>query len=718
MKRWLLFLIVVLLAAGGLVLSEKRKVEAPVRPDPVVYFVGDTQRELTRLPMAFTRLSDEEETGIGDRLASMYTRRMIGGEQEAESRVIESYLQRVGGVVAGRAHRMLAYRFHYVPDASFINAFALPGGHVLVGAGLLALMDTEDELAAVLGHEVEHIDHYHCAERVQTEAALRKVPLGELLALPVEVFQAGYSKDQELEADREGTRLTVMASYSPLGAVRMFETFDRLFREYAARARTPAEELEQVSLQALEEYFRTHPPAQDRIAQIRRMISDEHWENRVGERRLEVAYVFLTHRAHRALGEKKYIAARDTAVRSLELHPDQPAAVETLAEAQFALASFDAAALEYRRLLEKYPEKAEAIETFAVTLASEAFKKREFGRAELLASHALDLQPNERRALRVLVLAELALEKASEASATGRKLAGLYPDEVARVVADANELAAWADREHQFEQAAKAAEFSLEFTPKQPEMLEMLARVELEQANFDAAARALRRLLDLEPVTIAKVENYADALAGTRRGRAAVSEFQSWAREAKFPDKAAEAEVKVESAGLGILAGDPLPAKTLVADAKGLGEHRVPPETLGRLAWWFYRAGDYAQSADLLTWALRQRPADSILNNDMAWTDLETRRFQDALDRFAMAYTGSFGVFVWNDPAMGRAIALWQMHGRPEEAMAYFERAVQSMPLWLNQRLVEIYYPSLVVRSIQEMKGERERRLAAHQHPP
>ena len=71
------------------------------------------------------------------------------------------------------------------------------------------LMDSEDELAAILGHEIEHIDHYHCAERVQLEVRLRHLPLRGLFELPVRLFEAGYSKDQELEADREGTRLAV-----------------------------------------------------------------------------------------------------------------------------------------------------------------------------------------------------------------------------------------------------------------------------------------------------------------------------------------------------------------------------------------------------------------------------------------------------------------------------------------------------------------------------
>src|SRR5256884_9660442 len=102
-------------------------------------------------------------------------------------------------------------------------------------------MDSEDQLAAVLGHEIEHIDHYHCAERVQQEHALRKIPLAELFVLPIEIFQAGYSKDQELEADREGTRLAVEAGYSANGAIRMFETFQRLYEEHYTRDRKSEE---------------------------------------------------------------------------------------------------------------------------------------------------------------------------------------------------------------------------------------------------------------------------------------------------------------------------------------------------------------------------------------------------------------------------------------------------------------------------------------------
>jgi len=269
MKRWTAFAIVVTFGIAALVWSERHPVEVRVTPASLLYFIADSERELSRLPMAATRLSDQEEIDIGNQMAAnTYLDRLSPGltpEQKQQNQIVEDYVNRVGAKVAARAHRKLPYKFHYILNMDFVNAFALPGGHVYIGAGLVALMDSEDELAAILGHEVEHIDHYHCAERVQTEQRLRKIPLGELVAIPAVLFEAGYNKDQELEADREGTQLAVWAGYSPLGAERMFETFDRLYQEYVRRAQSPEEELSTVAIQTIEGYFRSHPLPSERI---------------------------------------------------------------------------------------------------------------------------------------------------------------------------------------------------------------------------------------------------------------------------------------------------------------------------------------------------------------------------------------------------------------------------------------------------------------------
>jgi beta-barrel assembly-enhancing protease len=184
--------------------------------------------------------------------------------------------------LAPHAHRKLPYRFHLIPDASMINAFSLPGGHVFIGEGLLNLMMSEDQLANVLGHEVEHVDHYHCAERVQVEARLRHLRLGvvgALVQLPLELWEAGYNKDEEFEADREGMRLAVQAGYSPYGALAMFEKFAKLEREYVIHAENPEDELSQLAIASLTGYFRSHPLPSERLAQARTLIAQEHWQD-------------------------------------------------------------------------------------------------------------------------------------------------------------------------------------------------------------------------------------------------------------------------------------------------------------------------------------------------------------------------------------------------------------------------------------------------------
>ncbi len=368
MKRWIIFAGIVLLGLAAIVVSQRQKVDLPASPAALLYLVADTERELTRMPVHFVRMSDAEEIRIGNTLAYYYSSRERR-DKTPENTIIQHYLTRVGTELATHAHRVLPYKFHYIPDADLVNAFALPGGHVYVGGGLVALMDSEDELAAVVGHEIEHIDHYHCSDRVQQEQALRRIPLGGLVAIPIEVFEAGYSKDQELEADREGTRLAVQTGYSATGAVRMFETFARLQKEYQAQAKNPQEEMSQVAEQALEGYFRSHPLPSERIAQVQKMIASEGWTPRA-ERDLRIAYLFATAKAQRALDAKNYTQAEQLANQSLRLRPDQPRAFQVLSTAQFAQAKFSEAAANFRKILETGSPLPEIVHSYARALAA------------------------------------------------------------------------------------------------------------------------------------------------------------------------------------------------------------------------------------------------------------------------------------------------------------------------------------------------------------
>ncbi len=277
MKRALAFIFVLFAGAGALYFAQRRTRTDAVSPNAVVNMAADWQRDISRAPMRVSRISDDEETRIGDELAAQYiTAQPV---QTPEAQALERYVRQVGGRVAAHAKRKLAYRFHLIPNADFINAFALPGGHVFIGEGLLDQITSEDGLAFVLGHEIEHIDHYHAVERVQIEARLKHLNLDIVAAIaqiPMSLWQAGYSKDEEFEADREGLHAAVAAGYSAQGAVKLLERFTKLHREYVIDAETPTDELSQVAIDGLQGYFRSHPLSSERLAQAREVIAQGH----------------------------------------------------------------------------------------------------------------------------------------------------------------------------------------------------------------------------------------------------------------------------------------------------------------------------------------------------------------------------------------------------------------------------------------------------------
>jgi len=294
MKRpfvFVMFFLILGFALAALYWSQRRPKSNPVSANAIINMAADAQRDLSRIPMHLTRLSDEQEIAVGNELAARYATesRMLSPEEEG----LEKYVRRVGGAVAVHAHRHLPYTFTVLPDHSMINAFSLPGGRVYIGKGMLDLLMTEDELANVLAHEIEHIDHYHCVERVQTEAQMKKLNLdvvGALVQIPLQVWEAGYHKDEEFEADREGMHLAVEAGYSPFGAVDTFERFAKLCDEYVIHAKSPDQELSELAIQSLTGYFRSHPLPSERLAEAKRIIAEQHWEDRKSQKAFRVEY--------------------------------------------------------------------------------------------------------------------------------------------------------------------------------------------------------------------------------------------------------------------------------------------------------------------------------------------------------------------------------------------------------------------------------------------
>ncbi len=310
MKRWLFLVVIVAVCAGALLLAERQKAQTHVGPQALLGLIADTEQEMSRVPARLTRISDEQEIRIGDEMAQRYVTEIEAVKtkdpKNGDDRLIEAYVERVGRKVSLYAQRKLPYRFHYIPDPNLINAFALPGGHVFIGRGMLDLMTTEDQLATVLGHEVEHIDLRHCAERVQLEAHMRKLHLEEingLVSVPIDLFKTGYSKDQELDADRAGTRLAMMAAYSPDGAISMFRMLDKVCKQETRTARTPQQEVSQLALETLKGYFESHPQPEERIEQIER-LERESKTPIAAQKRLDTDVTAVLHRDRQSPGDE------------------------------------------------------------------------------------------------------------------------------------------------------------------------------------------------------------------------------------------------------------------------------------------------------------------------------------------------------------------------------------------------------------------------------
>jgi predicted Zn-dependent protease len=706
--RWLSFAVVLALLAAGLVFSQARKVQAPVAPNALLYLVADTERELTRLPMAYTRIPDADEIKIGNQIAF----EIENSTQDDEGKIVEAYLQTVGARVAANAHRKLPYKFHYLPDRNFINAFAIPGGHVFMGAGLLSLMENEDELAAVLGHEIEHIDHYHCAERLQLEAALRKIALGSLIyVIPAEVFQAGYSKDQELEADREGTRLAVAGGYSPEGAIQVFAQFQKMEEELDghAKAATPEEEISGAAVQILTGYFRSHPPSGDRVAQIQSLMAQERWTPGK-EKPLDVRYIFLAHQAEGWVAAAKYDKAIEAASTALQLHAGHPPALVALAKASCAKHDFLRAAAAYKELLANHQAAADAVRAFADDQGAAAMAARHFEEAGQFAAFSLELQPNNASSLKLLAEVKLELADMSAALAAGRKLQKLYPQAGAELNQYAYSASDQAFLSRNYARAARFASYSLQLeAAPQLDAWSLLALSEFALGDFRAAAEAYRKIIEVNlrddsSIEPSLVRVYADSLGATSRHADAAREFQAAVHPRNSASEDFIAGVKMEEAGLLILAGNESMARSLTE-----GPAAFAPEHAARLGWWYYRAGKYDAADKLLRRFLSQRPGDPGLQSTLAWVELEQNAPADAIHRFETSAGDQTAVA---SAHAGQAIAQWRL-GQTKAAMAAFDQLTKDAPEWTNPTWVRALYGPAAAQSAREMYSEQQRQLAA-----
>jgi predicted Zn-dependent protease len=346
----------------------------------------------------FMLVSEEDELQIDKQRSPHQFSADYGPLQD---RALNAYLDRTGKRIASLTHRPhLPYSFRGV-NATYVNAYTFPGGSVGVTRGVLLSLNNESELAALLGHELGHVNARHTAQQMSksmvTSALVSGITIfagtqgavyGELASqlgmLGAGALLASYSRDNEREADSLGMEYMVRTEYTPQGMVGLMDMLRKMSK------RKPS---------AIELMFATHP------------MSDERYRTAVQESQTKHASAkdFPTHR-------ERYMDNTAT-LRTLK------SAIEELQNGEGALVQkkYGDAETHFRKALKQAPNDYAGL----VMMSKCQLLQKKHREAQRYAESATHVYPQEAQAYHLLGFAEIALkdfDSAHEAFSTYEKL--------------------------------------------------------------------------------------------------------------------------------------------------------------------------------------------------------------------------------------------------------------------------------------------------------
>lgn len=224
------------------------------------------------LGIELPHLTDQEEIDIGNEAAAEFESQYpLSADQALIDRVT-----RIGQQIVPQQPRTTIPFTFKVVDTSEINAFALPGGHVYVTTGLLDFVESDDELAGVIGHEIAHVALRHGAQQIEAiaaaEAALQALATADpnleniyadnstqiAVELVATIAFAGWGRQAELDADEYGAIYMFHADYNPQSIIDLFTRFQSIEDTGTG--------------DILTQLLATHPPFDERIARVQDAI--------------------------------------------------------------------------------------------------------------------------------------------------------------------------------------------------------------------------------------------------------------------------------------------------------------------------------------------------------------------------------------------------------------------------------------------------------------
>lgn len=256
-------------------------------------------------------VSEQQELAIGTQQYAP-ARQSQGGDYVVDPE-LTAYVSQVGQRLAAVSDRKLPYEFK-VLNNSVPNAWALPGGKISINRGLLTELQSEAELAAVLGHEIVHAAARHGAQSMSQGMLLQAGVLGAAVAtqgtnyanlaqmgagVGAQLITQKYGRDAERESDYYGMQYMSRAGYDPQGAVNLQRTFVKL-----------SESKRQDWLTGL---FVSHPPSRERVENNIALLANlpKGGELGVERYRARTAHLISTKTAYKAYDEGREALAKD-----------------------------------------------------------------------------------------------------------------------------------------------------------------------------------------------------------------------------------------------------------------------------------------------------------------------------------------------------------------------------------------------------------------------
>lgn len=308
-----------------------------------------------------------------------------------QDEALNQYLQQTGKAMAAHTHRpQMPYSFRAV-NATYVNAYAFPGGSIAATRGILLSLENEAELAALLGHELGHVNARHSAERMSKGALTQLLAVGAAAAVSTQgeewgqvaqvigmiggsALLAKYSRDNEREADALGMEYMTRGHYSPQGMVDLMDMLKGMSKHKSGLSQT---------------LFATHPMSDERYrtavgraqsgyaAAQQNPIYRERYMDMTANLRKKKDAIENMQKAEIALGQKKYPQAEDHLQQALKQAPDDYAGLVMMSKCLLAQNK----PLPAKRFSDKakqvYPQEAQAHQISGVV----AIRQRAFGAA-------------------------------------------------------------------------------------------------------------------------------------------------------------------------------------------------------------------------------------------------------------------------------------------------------------------------------------------------